>query len=437
MESTRAPSLLAGRRFFIVLFLLFNVIINFIDRVNLSIAAPAIARQFQWDSATMGWVFSAYLWTYTICLIPAGWLVDRLGTRLVSSVSIIVWSASAMLTGAVTNFTNMIAVRLGLGIGEAAAMPACNKVIRQWFPSGERAFATAIFHSGVFVMWWSSPTALLVAWLVIHSGWRGSFVIVGALGFVWLLFWLRWFQLPEKCSWLPEPERELILQHRDCTSGESQTNLWAVTGTLLRQKTMWGLALTEGCVNYMNYLFLSWLPSYLMHDRGMTLMQAGLYGTVPYIVGVVLELFFGRLSDRILTPERLKKGGRRNQVVLFLILSSVILLITVVRTKWAILALISIALSFNTTTVTFMYSLTNDLVEDPQIAGAAFGVMLVGGNLFGMAAPVVTGYLVKATGNFTSAFALSGLVALAGAAMAFWWTRAPIKGVVAERSASA
>ncbi len=428
MEGTQPRSLVTGRRFFIVLFLFFNVIINFIDRVNLSIAAPAIAKQFHWDSATMGWVFSAYLWTYTICLIPAGWLVDRMGTRLVSSVSIIFWSASAMLTGAATNFTNMIAVRLGLGIGEAAAMPACNKVIRQWFPSGERAFATAIFHSGVFVS--VAIANPFVAWLVLRSGWRWSFVIVGALGFIWLFLWLRWFDLPEQCSWLPEQEREVILRQRDYSASPSTTDLWAVTASLLRQRTMWGLALTEGCVNYMNYLFLSWLPTYLMHDRGMTLMQAGLYGTVPYIVGVVLELFFGRLSDRLLTPQHLKNGGRRNQVILFLILSSVIVLISVVHTKWAILALISIALSFNTTTVTFMYSLTNDLVEDPRIAGSAFGVMLVGGNLFGMAAPVVTGYLVKATGNFTSAFGLSGLVALAGAAMAYWWTRQPIRGVV-------
>ncbi|MCU1258591.1 MAG: transporter, family, glucarate transporter [Bryobacterales bacterium] len=423
--------MLRGRRFYIVLFLFFNVIINFIDRVNLSIAAPAIAKHFSWDSATMGWVFSAYLWTYTLCLIPSGWLVDRFGTRLLSSVSIGLWSACAMLTGAVTNFTNMVAVRFGLGIGESAAMPACNKVIRQWFPVEERGFATAIFHSGVFVsVVIANP---LVAWLVIHSGWRWSFVIVGALGFVWLYFWLRWFQPPEQCSWLPESERRQILKHRDYPVSTARTSFWTVAGVLLRQKTMWGLALTEGCVNYMNYLFLSWLPSYLIHDRGMNLMQAGLYGTIPYVAGVAFELFSGRVSDRILTPERLKKGGRRNQVVLFLILSSVIVFINYAHSQWAILAVISIALSFNTTTVTFMYSLTNDLVEDPQMAGAAFGVLLVGGNLFGMAAPVVTGYLVKSTGNFTSAFGLSGLIALAGAAMAFWLTRKPITGIAPQK----
>ncbi len=433
MTTPQPSSLLSGRRLFIAVFLLFNVVINFIDRVNLSIAAPAISREFHWDSATMGWIFSSYLWTYTVCLIPAGWMVDRYGTRLVSSVSIVVWSASAMLTGAVTNLTNMLAVRFSLGIGESAGMPACNKVIRQWFPANERAFATAIFHSGVFIsVIVANP---LVAWLVIRSGWRWSFVIVGALGFVWLAFWLKWFAPPETCSWLPEPERDLILQNRDYVADSSKAGLWPVTRTVLGQRSMWGLALTEGCVNYMNYLFLSWLPSYLMHDRGMSLMQAGLYGTVPYIAGVALELIFGRMSDRLLTPERLKNGGRRNQVVLFLILSSVIMLISVVHGKWAILALISIALSFNTSTVTFVYSLTNDLVEDPQIAGAAFGVVLIGGNLFGLAAPVVTGYLVRATGNFNSAFGLSGLVALAGAASAFWLTRTPIRGIASHTQA--
>lgn len=426
---------MAGKRFYIALFLFFNVIINFIDRVNLSIAAPAMAKQFHWDSATMGWVFSAYLWTYTVCLIPSGWLVDRIGTRLISAVSIGVWSASAMLTGAVTNFANMIGVRLGLGIGEAAAMPACNKVIRQWFPASERAFATAIFHSGVFVsVVVANP---VVAWLVLNSGWRWSFVIVGAFGFIWLLAWQRWFEAPENCAWISNSERELILRERDYEATSATPHFWQATGVLLRQRSMWGLALTEGCVNYMNYLFLSWLPTYLMHDRGMTLMQAGLYGTLPYIAGVVLEIVFGKASDRILTPGQLKKGGRRNQVVLFLILSSVILLIPAVHTKWAILGLISLALSFNTTTVTFMYSLTNDLVEDHRLTGAAFGMLLVGGNLFGMAAPIVTGYLVKASGNFQSAFALSGAIALTGAAIAHWCTRRPIYGCAAKTNTDA
>jgi ACS family glucarate transporter-like MFS transporter len=196
----------------------------------------------------------------------------------------------------------------------------------------------------------------------------------------------------------------------------------------MRQRSVWGLAVTEGCVNYMNYMFLAWLPSYLV-DRGMDLMRAGLYSAIPYAAGIVAEIGFGHLSDRLLTPVRVKSGGRRNQVVLFLLLSSVALLVPAVRSQGAIIALISLAVAFNTTTVTFMYALTNDLVEDPKVVGTAFGFMLVGGNLFGMAAPVVTGYLVRALGNFSAAFLVAGALPLVGAATALLMTQQPIRGI--------
>ena len=204
---------------------------------------------------------------------------------------------------------------------------------------------------------------------------------------------------------------------------------WPVASALMGQPSVWGLAITEGCVNYMNYMFLAWLPSYLVRDRGMDLMRAGLYSAIPYVAGIVAEIGFGHLSDRILTPARVRAGGRRNQVVLFLILSSVALFIPVVRSQAAIIGLISLAISFNTTTVTFMYALTNDLVQDPDVVGTAFGFMLLGGNLFGLAAPVVTGYLVRTLGNFSAAFLVAGTLPLLGAVTALFMTRRPIYGL--------
>ncbi|HKE25602.1 MAG TPA: MFS transporter [Bryobacteraceae bacterium] len=426
MTGSASASLFFSRRFHIALFLFFNVLINFVDRVNLSVAAPAIARQFHWDAVRMGWIFSAYLWTYTILLIPAGWLVDRWGTRMVSALSIVVWSGSAMLTGAVSSLAGMIAARWGLGVGEAAAMPACNRVVRQWFPVQERGLVTAIFHCGVLMS--AAVGSPLAAWLVIRTGWRLSFAIMGASGFVWLVCWLRWFDVPERAPWLSAGERRHILENRHAP--EPQGNgFWAVAEVLMRQRSVWGLALTEGCVNYMNYMFLAWLPSYLIRDRGMDLMRAGLYSAIPYAAGIVAEIGFGRLSDRLLTPARVQSGARRNQAVLFLLLSSVALLIPAVRSQGAIIALISLAVSFNTTTVTFMYALTNDLVADPEVVGTAFGFMLVGGNLFGMAAPVVTGYLVRALGNFSAAFLVAGALPILGAAAAILMTREPIHGL--------
>ena len=343
-----------------------------------------------------------------------------------SAISISVWSAAAMVAGAVTGLYGMIAARSVLGIGEAAAMPSCNKVIRQWIPVGERGLATAIFHSGVFVsVAVGSPT---IAWLVTRTGWRASFFIMGALGFVWVACWLIWFQPPEKARWISESERGHILANRD-RSVPSAQDFWRVARILAGQKTVWGIALTDVCVNYMNYRFLTWLPTYLIHDRNMNLMNAGVYSAIPYVAGIVLEISFGSLSDRFLTPARARQGGRRNQVIFFMVLCSVILLINLVHSLWAIIAIISLALSFNATTVTFMYSLTNDLVGDPKVVGAAFGYMLIGGNIFGMAAPVITGYLVKATGNFSSAFIISRVLPLLGAAAAYLLIRKPVHGL--------
>jgi ACS family glucarate transporter-like MFS transporter len=428
----KGSSPLSGKRRYIALFLFFNIAINYMDRVNLGVAAPAIAKQFHWDPAQMGWLFSAYSWTYALCLLPWGWLADRFNARRIAAIAIFVWSVAAMFTGAATNIANMVAARLGLGVGEAASIPVCNKIIRQWFPAKERGFATTLFHSGIFVtIALSSP---FVAWLVVRTGWRASFFITGSLGLIWLLLWLLWFDRPEDCAWLSDGERKLILEHRDSDPASiaggrdpRPPGFLQAAASLLRNQSMWGLALALGCVNYMNYVFLNWLPSYLVQARGMTILRAGIYSGIPYVVGVTLELCFGRLSDLVLTPQRLKQGARRYQVVLFTLLSSVILLINFTHSQAATLAIISLALACNTTVIAILYALTNDLIENPRLAGTAFGILLLGGNLIGSPASVITGYLVRASGSFSTAFAISGALPLLGAAIAFTFTRRPIR----------
>jgi MFS family permease len=427
----KPASLLSGKRRFILIFLFFNVAINYVDRVNLSIAAPTLAKQFHWDPAQMGWLFSAYLWTYTVFLMPWGWLEDRFGVRKTGSISIVIWSAGAILTGAASSIAGVISARLGLGAGEAASFPMCNKVVRQWFPAKERGFATAMIHSGVFVaVGLASP---LVAWLVVRTGWRASFFIMGSLGFVWLFLWLRWFRPPEECRWLSPEERQYILDNRAPTPSKGEVNgpastlsFFRAAGSLLRHQSMWGLAITLGFVNYMNYVFLTWLPSYLVQARGMNLMKAGVYGGIPYLVGVTMEICFGRVSDFFLTPERLKQGARRYHVALLTFLSSVILLINVTHGAVSTLAVISFALACNTTVIAIIYALTNDMIENPQLTGTAFGILLVGGNLIGMTAPVVTGYLVRSSGGFSSAFTVSGVLPLLAAGLAIAFTRRTI-----------
>jgi sugar phosphate permease len=423
LVSVRVSSLWSGKRFYIAALLFFNLFINFMHRINLSVAAPAIAKDFGWDAGRMGLLFSSYQWTYCLFLLPWGWMADRIGTRWVNGLSVTMWSIAGMLTGVATTFGGMLATRLALGGGEAASFPTSGKVVRQWFPARERGLATAIFNAGTF----AGPafSAPLVAWLLLKEGWRVSFMMTGSVGFVWVIVWLKCFRKPSECSWLPAEERDYILAQTD-----SQTK--AATpprGALLRlmgRRTMWGLFLTQGCCAYTMLLFLFWLPSYLVQARHMSLVKASWFTSVPYVVAVVLGLLIGKLSDSVLTKEEIKQGKRRTLLIVFILLSGVVLLTNMVVNEYLLLLLISISLACISSALSLNIALTNDLVWNPAIVGIATSFLILGGNIFGSLVPVATGYIVKWTGSFDIAFYLAGFLLLVAALICFTMTRSPL-----------
>jgi len=423
--SGKLGSLWTGKRRFIAIFLFFNMFINYMDRINLSVAAPVIARHFQWSPAVMGWIFSAYIWTYCVFLVPWGWLSDRIGTRKVNAISMSLWSIAGMLTGAATGFASMLAARLTLGIGEAASFPTSGKVVRQWFPSSEWGLATAIFNSGTFAG--PAISAPFVAWLVLRVGWRISFVITGAIGLVWVFLWLKNFRLPSECSWLPNEEREYLLAGAGAKPAKnSAQGSRSAIPQLVSRMTMWGLFLTQGCCAYTVVLFLTWLPSYLVQARHMQLMKASWFTAVPYMVSTILGIAVGKLSDSILTPEAVKQGKRRALLITFILLSAVVLLTNAVSNEYVVLGLISLSLTFISSALTLNIAMCNDLVWDPEMAGTALGIQILGGNSFGLLAPILTGYIVKTTGSFDSAFFLAGGLLILGALFSFSMTRKPL-----------
>ena len=419
----KVGSLWAGKRFYIAALLFLNLFINFMHRINLSVAAPAIAKDFGWDAGKMGLLFSSYQWTYCVFLLPWGWMSDRIGTRWVNGVSVTIWSMAGMLTGAATTFAGMLATRLALGSGEAASFPASTKVVRQWFPPGERGLATAIFNAGTF----AGPafSAPLVAWLLLKEGWRVSFMMTGSVGFVWVVLWLTFFRSPAECSWLPEQERGYILAQTDSPSRAAKPP----KGTLLRlmgRKTMWGLFLTQGCCAYTMLLFLFWLPSYLVQARQMSLAKASWFTSVPYIVAVGLGLLVGKLSDSLLTQEAIEHGKRRSLLIVFILLSGVVLLTNLVGNQYLLLLLVSISLACISSALSLNIALTNDLVPNPEMLGIAIGFLILGGNIFGSLVPVATGYIVKWTGSFDLAFYLAGFLLFAAALICFAMTQKPL-----------
>jgi ACS family glucarate transporter-like MFS transporter len=412
------------RRYWIYLLLFCLCAINYVDRIALSVSSQAIAQEFNLSPVALGYLFSSFLWTYIICLLPMGMLVDRYGTRISNAVSISVWSAATMLTGAAGSFSTLVATRLAMGAGEASTFPAGIRTIREWVPVGERGVATAIFNSGGY----AGPAfgAILLAWVSSIWGWRGSFVVAGAIGFVWLAAWLIWFNKPEKVTWLQPAEREKILSERNAGASIAATGSVTSLRNLLRARSVWGLALTQGCAVYTQYLFLTWLPSYLQATRDLSILKTGMYTAISYGLAVILGIALGRVSDAVLNPATVRNGGRRNMVVIMMLCSSIILAAPFVTSVWGIVALVTVSLTGISTAVSLNFALTNDLLRNPQDAGKATSILVFGGNIFGVLAPIVTGYVIAGSGGYGWAFGLAGILLLIGALSSLTLTRQPI-----------
>jgi len=299
-------------------------------------------------------------------------------------------------------------------------------VVREWIPAGERGLTNAIFLAGTQ----AGPAvgAVIVAWVISLIGWRGSFFVVGAAGGIWLVAWLLWFDTPERVSWLGDEERVKVLAERDAeTNALAQRTKGTRVLDLLRTRTMWGLALAEGCAVYTQYLFLTWLPSYLQTTKQLGILKTGLFTAVPYAGAALLGIALGRVSDRILERGEVSEGRRRRMGVVMMLSSAVILFTPFVDDIWVILALFTLSLTGMATAISLNFSLVNDLLRNPEDSGKAMSILIVGGNSFGIAAPIVTGYVIQSTGSFNWAFGIAGLLLLAGATLLLTMTRDPIR----------
>jgi len=418
------------RRGWVALILFALALINYVDRVTLSFAATPIAREYGLSPVKLGYLFSSFLWTYTLFLLPMGMLVDRFGAKRVAGFGLGIWSVATAATGLVGSFPALLSTRLVMGAGEASSNPAGARVIREWIPASERGLVNAIFNSGSY----AGPAicALAAGPIIELLGWRALFFIAGAIGVIWLLCWLVWFDKPERASWLGEAERAKILAERSIVKaavddGRPKPSLRQLLG---RGTTLWGLALTQGCNVYSQYLFLTWLPSYLQQSKGLTLAKTGLFAAIPYVVAVVLCIVVGRLSDRFLQGE-VGGGKRRLVIAASMILASIILLAPLIDSVGLILVLISLSLTGIAATTSMNFALLNDLLPDPRNVGLAMAFLVVGGNLFGLMAPIVTGYVIALTGSYDMAFVIAGILLLIGATSVMTLTRRPI-GVAQE-----
>ncbi len=413
------------RRYWIFVLMFLLATINYVDRVALSVSSTPIAAEFGISKVELGYLFSSFLWLYVVCLVPMGMIVDKLGTRTVNAAGIGLWSIATALTGLATGFGMLIATRVLMGVGESTTYPAAGRVIREWIPLKERALFTAIFNGGAY--FGPAVGGLVLAGLVGAVGWRMTFLICAAIGFVWLLAWLIWFRKPEEVSWLTDEERAFIVRERNGSAGAMPADGHSIgLRGLLSSPSMLGLMVTQGCAVYTQYFFLTWLPNYLQTERGMSILKSGALMSLPFIGAVILTVLFGKLSDSMLDEESARAGGRRRLGALCMLFGSVILLTPLVDNVYLVLVLITIALGGVASAVALNIAMVGDLLRTSADSGRATGLLILGGNIFGIMAPIVTGYVVQSTGSFNMAFVVAGALLAFGAATVFLLARTPI-----------
>jgi len=418
-----------------LLFLFLLTTINYMDRVVLSVAAKPIAAEFHLSPVSLGYLFSSFIWTYTLFLIPMGQFVDRFGTRRVAAAGIGIWSLATILTGAASTYGLLLASRLVMGAGESSSNPVCAKTVRQWIPARERGAANAVFNAGSF----AGPAfcLALIGVLISAFGWRWAFVISGSIGFVWLALWMVFFNTPERTRWLSQGEREMILRERN--NGGQALDEGQPDGLLrlLHSRTLWGIALTEGCNIYAQYLFLTWLPSYLQSTRHVSITSSGWLSGAPYGGAVVLAILAGFLSDRYVRGAGVASGRRRHAIAVSMLCGAAILLVPLATSFAALVAVLTLSLSGIAATNATNFSLLSDMLPNQRDIAKAMGFVIVGGNVFGLLAPIVTGYVISMTGSYDYAFVIAGVLLLTGIVLTLTMTHRPIVARAAAKLAQA
>ena len=386
--------------------------INYTDRANLAVAAPSIKHALGVNDTTMGLLLGSFFWTYALMQLPAGWLVDRFGARIMFPIAVCWWSLFTSLTAFANSAATLFGFRLLLGAGEAGAYPASTRVVSRWFPGHERAMASSIFDSG-------SRAGNLVAiplcsWLIGSFGWRASFVVTGLLGFVWAAAWFAIYRKPERHPDVtPEALREME-QSRAAPPSDEPPMRWI---TLFRYRTIWGMMIGFFCLNFVIYFFITWFPTYLMTTRHFSLKQFGTLGLIPGLIAIPGGWLGGFTSDWLYRRGWSLTAARKTCLVGGMLVSSVITLAAVVPAAWMALVLFGVAYAALAFTAASIWSLPGDVAPTHSQVASIGGIQNFASNLAGVVTTSFTGVMLTIThGSFVIPLATAGGLCLVGAA---------------------
>ena len=427
-SSTGAPSTLlaaadAGRRtrvrLLIVAMLFAATTINYADRATISIAGPDMAKELGLSPVQMGYVFSAFAWSYVLAQIPGGWLLDRYSVKWVYAAAVALWSAFTLVQGAVGFFTGLTAVvllfalRLAVGLTEAPVFPANARIVAAWFPTRERGMASAFFNSAQYF-----ATVLftpLMAWIVHTFGWHHVFTSMGLLGIAFAVLWLRVVDSPKNHPSMNQAERDYIeaggaLLDMDGQSRGRQGDAGRTLRQLLANRMLLGIYIGQYCITVLTYFFLTWFPVYLVKERGLSILQAGFAAVLPALCGFVGGILGGVISDLLLRRGFSLTAARKIPIVGGMLLSMSIIGCNYVQADAVVVGLMALAF-FGKGIGALGWAVVAD-TSPRESGGLSGGLFNTFGNTAGITTPIAIGYIVQSTGSFNGALVFVGLNAL-------------------------
>jgi sugar phosphate permease len=399
------------RRWRIAFLLAFGVLVNFFDRINLSVSRDALHDSFGLSLVAFGYLSSAFSWTYALMQMPAGLLLDRLGVRRVGRTSALLWSVSSFAAALAPGLSWFFGARLLLGVSESPTFPANAKALGYWFTREERGLATAITDAAAKFS--SAIGVPLIGLLLLYFGWRWSFAATGFLSFLYFVLFYAIYRNPSEDKGLSAIERQFILQGgaqpEDATKAKG-----ASLGYLLRQRKVYGLALGWGAYNYTFFLLLTWLPSFLSVSLHMDLFHSVFFTSVPWLFATFTDLLVGGwLVDALI--QHGWDANRVRQTVLVVGMSFGLAIFGAASAQSSAAALIWISLALGGLAAAAPVAWTvPSLIAPRESVGTLGGAVNFCGQIAAISAPIVTGYIVSGTHSFAAAFVTATVILLLG-----------------------
>ncbi|WP_051229350.1 MFS transporter [Paludibacterium yongneupense] len=389
-----------------------GVLINYLDRISVSVAAPQLQSTFHLSNGQLGLLFSAFFWTYALLQIPIGMILDKLGVTRIGRWGALLWALASGITALAGGFGGIFAARALLGVAEAPGFPASSKATGYWFPRQERAMATALFDAAAK---FSSVIGVpLVAFAVVTFGWRWGFGITAGLSLAYFIAFCLFYRDPSVHPRLSKIEYDYIKAGGATPEGASQAGSMNTLGYLLKNRKIWGLTIGFAAYGYSFYLFLTWLPGYLVQSMHMSILKSAGFAAIPWACATAADLLVGGWLIDFLLKRGLDETKVRKSVLVTGMLFGLAVFGAVYTNDpyWAI-GWISLALAGLASAAPVGWSLPS-LIAPTGATGTVGGIMNFANNMMGVAAPIITGYIVGATQSFTAAFAVAGVVLLLG-----------------------